>query len=351
MTTEASDTSLQVNIKTYNENLCLAADTCNRSYIIFGHQLQQQRELDYRTSKLTGYVLNSHGVNWMQLKFWAKSNDSYVENEINSIECGVEGNSTDSRLKYPWRARLYSGKTSAAERNYFCGGTLIGPRTILSAAHCFNGVVTSVYAEIGNLTDLEVVDINFFTDVGDEEQRMSGGDDLVLLYLNQVLDKTTELTPICLPNVTNIANFREENMYRCKQFHMQKKNESDVELVMIPKTCDAQCVATYGESGNSSVLCFGSHLMDAVGEKGDSGSPVVVKDIDHPKKNVLVGIVSGGSEIKYNNITLNRPLIIVDIVNKTEWIWKYINCSFNVFDPFLCFGYLNHNTGHRCCIV
>ena len=48
--------------------------------------------------------------------------------------------------------------------------------------------------EVGNLTDLPVTAFSYFDNEVSTENRVAGGDDIVLLYLNQHLDLTQGIT-------------------------------------------------------------------------------------------------------------------------------------------------------------
>ncbi|PNF27882.1 hypothetical protein B7P43_G08304 [Cryptotermes secundus] len=120
-----------------------------------------------------------------------------------------------ARGQFPWHAALYQSKD--IHLKYICGGSLIGPRTILTAAHCVTKSTVSRPVEAdtllvylgkyhlkqwseGGVQDKQVAEIL----VHPEYNSSNYQSDLALLILSSPVQFTKYVRPVCLWDKTEV---------------------------------------------------------------------------------------------------------------------------------------------------
>lgn len=149
-------------------------------------------------------------------------------------ECGISigmriyGGENADIDEFPWLAMLQY-ENFRGERKFSCGGSLINNRYVLTAAHCVVGEVekkegTLVSVRLGEYDTTKDIDCIVLDgeeicadppiDVPVEEKvahseysETSMQNDIALLRLNRVVERTDFIQPVCLPT----SNFRSSN--------------------------------------------------------------------------------------------------------------------------------------------
>jgi len=200
----------------------------------------------------------------------------------------IYGGSEAAPGAYPWMVALVQSDKASNLDGQFCGGSLISPTRVLTAAHCVEGsspleidAVVGAYslgAGDGARTDL--------TAIATDPQYEERFHDIAVLELAAASAAPT----LPLATSTPIAGDA-----RVIGWGLQENGDSPSILreVDVPLRSAADCRAAYGtEFDEGTQLCAGSKGKDSC--QGDSGGPLVVSDGGGGW--LEAGVVSFGSE-------------------------------------------------------
>ncbi|RNA03684.1 serine protease 27-like [Brachionus plicatilis] len=102
---------------------------------------------------------------------------------------------------WPWMVSFQS----VSQNRHFCGGSLITPQFVLSAAHCFEHNKTFfMIAGANNLNDPNLI-IHEVSSVTLHENYNSTSleNDIALIKLTEEITDSSKVSPICLPSHTD----------------------------------------------------------------------------------------------------------------------------------------------------
>ena len=202
---------------------------------------------------------------------------------------------------YPWMVALVKAK-EPAERGQFCGGSLIGPRIVLSAAHCFTpnpelptANPADVDAVIGRNRldehgDGERIDVKRVATHPEYDPRNLANDAALLL-----LAKAPDAAAVELPGAGDEDLFATGRSVRVMGWGLVKENGvetswslRETDVVVRP---DEECATAYRDYAAAVDVCAAAPGTDAC--QGDSGGPLVAAD--EAAGWTQVGIVSYGT--------------------------------------------------------
>ncbi|MFJ5988381.1 S1 family serine peptidase [Lentzea sp. NPDC092896] len=195
----------------------------------------------------------------------------------------VGGEVVDDVAEVPWMVAL---TTSSGYQ--FCGGALLGPRQVVTAAHCVHGREPGSITVVGGRLDLRTDGGS--TSAGTSYELVDGyvtpsrGKDIALLTLAEPMPYRT--LPVAAAGV-----YMNGSVGVVYGWGRQAENDADKSPLLhkayVPIMPDEQCAATYARYDAQSMFCAGypDGGIDACVD--DSGGPFVVDGR-------LAGIVSWG---------------------------------------------------------
>nr|URX64865.1 trypsin-33 [Nilaparvata lugens] len=231
----------------------------------------------------------------------------------NSMPCGISesgfnrivGGRPATLRAWPWIALL--GYNSMTRPAWNCGGTLVNPRHVVTAAHCIAGKRMTM-VRLGDLDWNTTADNANHVDIPVERafthpqyNAQKHVTDIGIVRLREAARYNADVRPICLPTSAELRNYDLEGLspfivgwgslaFRATTFPT-KLYEAQVDI-----RTNEQCSAAYaklpkggGVTIDERVICAGGSTKDAC--QGDSGGPLMLP----VKKNYyLFGVVSYG---------------------------------------------------------
>lgn len=243
------------------------------------------------------------------------------KNEINHDEFDkIVGGQQADHGEYPWQVSLQ--RSSWGSYSHFCGGSILDATTIITAAHCIEGVSASSLQVVAGDHRLNVND-------GTEQNlkvsriiKHSGynsrtfENDIALLKLSSSLNlNSAYVSPVCLPTQQNHEYSGYATVTGWGTLREGGSVSNNLMEVAVPLVTDAKCRQGYGQSMiKDSMLCAGYDNGGKDACQGDSGGPLVVQG--HDGSAILAGVVSWG----YGCAQANYPGVYTQVSYFINWI-------------------------------
>ncbi|XP_028391081.1 mast cell tryptase-like [Dendronephthya gigantea] len=205
------------------------------------------------------------------------------------LESRIVGGSSTRPGDWPWVAMLTNKDVNGTSRQY-CGGTLIYPNVVLTAAHCvvntlddLGGVRMGAYfrdttKSIGSEQDFDVVRILYHPDYNAGARF---NNDIALLQLDRDVVRNYKVSFACLPKSNN--DFPPGTMCYIAGWGRLKSGGKSPEHMMhveVPIVSNEECTAkdSYHDSKiTPEMLCAGLKAGGKDTCQGDSGGPLMCK--------------------------------------------------------------------------
>ncbi|XP_037550311.1 tissue-type plasminogen activator-like [Nematolebias whitei] len=244
------------------------------------------------------------------------------ERRINKI---VGGSFTPIE-SHPWVAALYHNRGT-----FLCGGSLISPCWVLTAAHCFSEVENtklqhmSVYLGKSAINETDATrEQSFIVDklvIHEDYDESNYNNDIALLKIKSTSGacavKTPSVRTVCLPplytrlppGITfSIAGFGKQK-YDSPAFSQLLK-QADVR--MLSRT-ECKREPLYKDFVTKNMICAASPDWSIDACTGDSGGPLVY---EASGRMFLFGVVSWGDGCA----AVNKPGVYTQVTNYNKWI-------------------------------
>ncbi|KAG5262789.1 hypothetical protein AALO_G00278930 [Alosa alosa] len=247
----------------------------------------------------------------------------------------IVGGSVTPVESQPWMAAIY-WKSSSHRKSFLCGGSLIAPCWVLTAAHCFSdgqktkaNQVSVILGKSAINETVEMSEQNFdVTEVIVHEEfdnsQGSFNNDIALLKIQsstgQCAKESDTVRTVCLPvasqalpagDACEIAGYGKEK--EGLWYYSQYLREGKVDLIS-QDVCSSK--THYGNMITDNMFCAGSPNWSTDACKGDSGGPLVC---GVNGRMVLFGVISWGDGCA----KAFRPGVYTRVSNYNSWIAKH----------------------------
>ncbi|XP_037927490.1 phenoloxidase-activating factor 2-like [Teleopsis dalmanni] len=252
--------------------------------------------------------------------------------------------------EFPWMVAVLKKEETISEtlNLYECGGAIIAPNVILTAAHCVYTkksdtlVVRAGEWDTQHTTEILPYQDRYVTEIIVHEQFNKGSlyNDIALLITKTPFDWEENIRPVCLPTAN--INFDHSRCFATgwgkDKFGREGQYQVILKKIDMPVVPNDQCqsnlrltrLGKYFRLHSSFICAGGEKDMDTC--KGDGGSPLVCPIVGVKDRYYQAGIVAWGIGCGDEN----TPGVYASVSNLRPWIdhqLSQIGIDFKYFTP------------------
>ncbi|CAM5324848.1 Secreted trypsin-like serine protease OS=Streptomyces griseomycini OX=66895 GN=FHS37_002872 PE=3 SV=1 [Streptomyces griseomycini] len=187
----------------------------------------------------------------------------------------VVGGTTTTTSAYPFMMQI-----TDASQDQFCGGTLVSPTKVVTAAHCMVGETTSSVRVVGGRTYLSGTNGTVARVSGiwihPDYRRVTRGDDVAVLTLSTPMP----YTPVGYVSSSDTSVYAAGTTARVLGWGTTSsggKSSDQLRTATVPTVSDASCRGSYGSRFvQSDMVCAGYSAGGVDTCQGDSGGPLLI---------------------------------------------------------------------------
>merc|ERR1712223_1272477 len=304
-----------------------------------GSEDNSDNSVDYSAGSEDNFSDNSGNyTDYLDGAILERSNSLLEDRAINTCGCApvsssnriVGGKEVNPKGKLPYQV-LFQG-CAGMRGCSICGGTIVNKRFVLTAAHCYNSMFTTMHVIVGehNYCDGvneggKLIKVKKMTLHPDYNSRTIDND-IAVLELAEDLTFTKKIKPACLPSsetkdysgsASTVSGWGGTIGWRPNDQQPQQPRQCTLKetIVKLLKGSDPMCSKYLKTSSSKIKLCAFAKDTDAC--QGDSGGPLTVPENG---KYTLVGVVSYGS-----GCASSTPGVYVRVQGFLPWIKNLIS--------------------------
>jgi len=259
-----------------------------------------------------------------------------------SCRCGVPqgsrnrivGGKPAAKNEYPWQVALVQNGATRP----FCGGTLLSSRTVLTAAHCNIGSVSSFKVHVGEHDVTrpdgeQKIQVSKFLE-HPQYKRQNQDNDFAIITLSIDVTFSNSVMPVCLPDPSNNYNSRVSTVTGWGTFSSGSSSTPNTLYEVDVKTISNSACTTNTQYGSgdvtSNMICAKESGKDAC--QGDSGGPLITMEVNNYFS--IIGVVSWGIGCAQPD----APGVYSRVTSKLPWIEGEVRGNTCPKPPFLGLG-------------